>query len=80
MKGVVENASLTCHANVIAEDMHVAAAESYGMSKKPRKPWVSQETLELMELREKARKGNHSTWEKHSHQKIRTEIKKGRKQ
>ena len=65
----MENASLTDHANVIAEAMHVPTAESYGMNKKPRKPWVSQETLELMELREKARKGNDFTWEKHLHQK-----------
>ena len=70
VKGGVENASLTEHANIIAEAMHVAAAENYDVTKNPRKPWVSQEILELMELREEARKGNYITWEKHIHHQI----------
>lgn len=59
VKGGVGNAFLTYHANKIAEAMHIPTAENYGMSKKLRKPWLSQEILELMELREEARKGNY---------------------
>ena len=80
VKGMAENTSLNDHANIVAAAMHVAAAENYGMTKKPRKPLVSQDILELMVLREEARKGSYYMWEISLHRQIRAGIKKGRRE
>ena len=55
-KTVAEGASLNDHADGIAEAMHTAAKENYGVGRTLRKPWVSQEIVDLMNLREEARK------------------------
>ena len=60
--------------------MHVATKQCYSIGSQTRKPWVSQEILELIRLRQEARKWNNYDQEKVLHKQIRNSVKVGRKQ
>ena len=60
--------------------MHAIAKQCYSMGSQTRKPWVSQEILELIRLRQEARKWNNYDQEKILHNKIRNSVKTDRKQ
>ena len=77
---VTTSTTLNHHADIISEAMHVAAKQCYSMGRQTRKPWVSQEILEMILLRQEARKWNNYDQEKILHKQIRNSVKAGRKQ
>lgn len=76
---VTVDVCLNERANIISEAMHVAAEECYTKGAYARKPWVSQEVLQLIELRQDARKTNNYEREQELHKQIKRTVKDGRK-
>lgn len=76
---VTVDVCLNERANIISEAMHVAAEECYTKGAYARKPWVSQEVLQLIKLRQDAKKTNNYEREQELHKQIKRTVKDGRK-